>query len=178
MVSREGITLQQFSVLLNTLATVQAGLREWKLEDSGVPEVSRLAGEARLALEASLLKTCARIDKLVDDDSRWSIDRLLDIERKLDETLATQNSFFASQKAAADDTRRPSRFLSPELIKTPQGWVAFFGDVSNDTSLITGIGESPAEAMASFDEAYYHKLTPEELPNPMAATSKRKPKKT
>lgn len=176
MLTRENITLQHFSVLLNTLATLQAGLREWPTEEAGVPGTSRLAGEARLAQEVTLIKTCARIDQLVEDEVRWGLSRLLDIEQRLDDTLTNQNAFFASQKAAADDTRKPSRFLQPDLIKTPSGWCAFFGDVSNDDSLITGVGESPAEAMAAFDAAYFRKLTPEELPIQHAPT-KRKPKK-
>lgn len=170
-INRENITTMQISVLLNTITTMQAGLREWPTESNGVPSTNRLDGEGRVALETSLIKACERLDEIVSDKSRWGIDRLLEIERKLDETLAAQNDFFKSQKAAADDTRRPHRFLSPDLRLTPHGWCAWYGDVSDDASLITGIGDSPAEAMAAFDEAYYRKLTPAELPNPLVATA-------
>jgi hypothetical protein len=175
--TREAITLQQFNVLLNTLATLQAGLREQPTEEAGVPGVHRLAGEARLALEATLLKTCARIDKIIDEESRWSLDRLFDVERRIDETLSTQNAASVAQKEAFEDSRRPCRILQPDLVKTPNGWIAFYGDVSNDASLITGVGESPADAMLAFDQSYHQKLTLAELPSGAGAPPKKRKKK-
>lgn len=175
--NRENITHVQVSTLLNTIATMQHGLREWPTEPNGVPSSSRLDGEGRLALETSLIKACERLDSVLADNARWGIDKLLDIETKLDDTLRNQNAFFDAQRKAADETRRPSHILKPDLMKTPHGWCAFYGDLSNDASLITGIGESPAEAMASFDFAYFRKLAPDEWPVEVTATPIPKPRK-
>lgn len=179
--TRENITLQQFNVLLNTLATVQAGLREYQREDNGVPSVDRLSGETKLALEATLIQACARIDKALAEEDRWTLNRMRDVEEKLDATLKAQTDFFQSQKRFSEDQQRPCHMLKATLVKTNHGWCAYHGDLQFDESLITGIGDSPAEAMRQFDFSFFTKLSPEEavtVTEVFPVKPKRKPKNT
>lgn len=160
--NRENITNAQFTTLLSTVNVVLNGLREVQTEENGVPRTDRLAGEAQIALTTTLIKTLDRIDSLMDDKTRWTLDRVLDIEHRLNETLENQNAFFRSQRETADEQRRPYFILRPELKKTSQGWIAFHGNPAEADSLIVGAGDSPAEAMDNFDRAYYRRMTPEE----------------
>lgn len=160
--SREGITNLQFSTLLSTLNVVLGGLREVQVEEKGVPRTDRLDGEAQIALTTTLVKTLDRIDHIVDDNNRWGLDRLIDIERKLNDTLEVQNSYFKAQRETADEQRRPYFILRPELSKTSQGWIAAYGDPAVPESLLCGAGDSPAEAMANFDRAYFRHMTQDE----------------
>ena len=160
--TRENITQVHFSMLLSTVNMVLNGLREIPTEENGVPDTSRLDGEERIALSATLIKTLDRIDEILLDKDRWSLDRVLDIEQKLNETLNAQTAFFRAQSLTSEEQRRPYFILRPELKKTVQGWIAYYGDPAEIDSLICGAGDSPAEAMENFDRAYYRHLTPEE----------------
>lgn len=143
--SRELITEQQATILLASIREV--GLWMAKSEDL-VP------GEARTAAENTFIALCERLDKLVADETRWSMSGTTNFYDELAETQKAQQEFLSTQTAAASLVLRPSYIHRPTLMRDDTHFYAVWGDSTVVGGAIIGIGGTPNEALADFDRAF------------------------
>lgn len=65
-----------------------------------------------------------------------------------------QNAFDGIAQAFAD-YNMPSVMFKPQLTRDGDAWLAIYGDLPTG---VVGSGNSPAEAMAAFDKAWFEKV--------------------
>lgn len=154
--SREYVTATQIGTLLSAL-TVSGNL--WIAatrteDDDGVPKASQADGGVAMAAEMSVVALLNRIDKVVNDDSRWNMETQNMLEGLLarmyqENTEVLRQTSYATALASAPHTR-----MNPTLLKHGDLWVAAYGNPKNPESFICGTGPTPHLAMLSFDEVY------------------------
>lgn len=143
--SREFITDQHVGVLLASIREV--GIWMAKSEDM-VP------GEARTAAENTFIGLCERLDKIVTEDSRWSMVATTNFYDELVETQKAQQEFLSTQTAAASLVLRPSYIHRPTLMRDETNFYAVWGDSTRAGASIIGVGATPNAALADFDAAF------------------------
>jgi hypothetical protein len=143
--SREFINEQQATVILASLREV--GMWMAKSEDL-VP------GEARVAAENTFIKICDRLEKIIDEEARWSMTGATNFYDELVETQKAQQEFLSTQTAAASLVLRPSYIHRPTLMRDGISFYAVWGDSSIPGGAIIGVGATPNAALADFDAAF------------------------
>lgn len=143
--SREFITDQHVGVLLSSIREV--GIWMAKSEDM-VP------GEARTAAENTFIGLCERLDKIIAEESRWSLTGTTNFYDELVETQKAQQEFLSTQTAAASLVLRPSYIHRPTIMRDETHFYAIWGDNTISGGAIIGIGATPNEALADFDAAF------------------------
>ena len=128
--------------------------------------------EARIALENTLIKACDRLDKILSDDRRWSIDYQMGLEDEFKKSHANNVAFLEAQRTAAEEVASPHFQHRPKLAKSQDGqlWIAILGDENDLDNAITGIGRTPEEALQEFDKNFQGK---ENSPEVIALLKKR-----
>jgi hypothetical protein len=149
--SRESITQHQVSVLLSSIATLLPFFHISHDNEEG----GAMDGGTRSSIQTSMIKLCGRLDKIVDDDARWSIDETKRLEQHLAE-LYTQNiKVLKLQQQQIYHLAKPHVRHSPGLYKLEDGtWAAILGDVNYLNNAIVGVGGCPAQALEAFDEVF------------------------
>jgi hypothetical protein len=92
------------------LATIRT-VSTWLTKTQATPDEDYLPAEAKLSLEVTLMNACHRLDKILADDSRWSLPEI-DAQRYADklaesEVAISQQAVIATQRDL--DTNRPCR---------------------------------------------------------------------
>lgn len=118
--------------------------------------VSELDGGAKMAAEAAFIKVCRGIESILDDRWRWkTTERDALLVASLD--MVKQNTeFLRTQTAAAAMVLRPSFRFHPSLAKLAggMGWAVILGNPDEPDTAIIGIGETPEDAYAAFDNVF------------------------
>jgi hypothetical protein len=118
--------------------------------------VSALDGGAKMAAEAAFVKVCQGIENILDDKWRWkTTERDALLVASLD--MVKQNTeFLRTQTAAAAMVLRPSFRFHPSLAKLAggMGWAVILGNPDEPDTAIIGIGETPEDAYAAFDNVF------------------------
>lgn len=159
--SRDSTTNLQMSTLLGALATVVNGIiainhSEQVAETSGSPGTKRDGG-VLYALETTVIEITNRMDKMVADEKRWSIDG----QEKLQEALT--NAYQSADKLQKLSALPHHRF-KPTLMRMPDGmWIAILGSLDDLNNSVVGIGEYPAQALSAFDDLFNGVVSPELL---------------
>lgn len=150
--SRESCHAQQLFSLLQITQALQAYLVP------PLPEVGTAAIELDEQVEAAAVKTfvgtCARLDELLSDKSRWSLAPQDELYESLVKTQQEQQEFLRAQTAAANGLQRPSYLLRPVLASFNNEYLAVWGNSEVAGGSIVGRGPTPAAAFADFDEAF------------------------
>jgi hypothetical protein len=130
------------------------------------PEV---AGEAGIAAEVTFIKACDRLDKILDDSSRWGMDYQLSLEKLFEENtrlahqmaekqaaaLTAETEKANAQRTAAESAQTPHFIYRPMLTKSESGeWIAFLGDPKDQDTCVFGLGGCPEAAVKAFDLAF------------------------
>lgn len=133
--------LYAIQVLVGSLARVQDDKEAWKNTEND--------GGARMALTTSLIKTCDRLDRLVDDDQHWSLERALKIEQLQDDMVNLNKQAGAEHIKTQQTIRLPRVSMQPSITFVNGKYVAHVGQLKDRTF---GVGDTPAEALQAFDE--------------------------
>jgi hypothetical protein len=123
-----------------------------------------LDGGVKCAVETTMINVCSRLDALLADDSRWSLDERDALGETLTKSYEASTEMFSHQAAIAKEANTPHAKMSPYIVRLAPGmWLAIKGDLDNIDASICGIGSSPAAALDCFDRAFNGTLTPEQV---------------
>lgn len=132
----------------------------------------------RDSLHTTLIHACNQLNSLIQQLGTYGTEETF--EQKLLEGAQADINAKNEVAATARVTRRPSVMYQPSLGRTPGGhWCASYGDLSDDTTCVVGLGESVAEAMADFDRSWFEKNPPasDTTHSPKSNTNKSRKKK-
>lgn len=159
--SRAFTSRAQLQDALTAFGSVGAFLRSFDMPDMD-GKVHELDGSLKCAVEATMINICSRIDCLMADKERWTMDARNTLEKTLTNSYEASAELFKHQAAIAKEATTPHATMSPMLVRLfPGVWMAIKGSVNNIEASIIGIGHSPAAALECFDDAFNGKLTPE-----------------
>jgi hypothetical protein len=125
-------------------------------EPTAKVEAPRLVKESA---ELTFIHACNRLDSILNDPTRWDHDPRNFVERAGRDIVESEVLLRRVQAAAIAQNTRPCIQLRPLLSQVGKVWLCVYGDV-------IGSGNTPEEAMASFDEAYRLGVKSEPEPEP------------
>lgn len=153
MPQRDLIVSQQVGTLLAAANSLMAFIANTRLQEEGA-EVKPIDGGVKSSVEATLMGICNRMDKIMSDDNRWTMEIQNTLEYQLSRLYAEHQATIAEQREAMRLSVAPQTRLSPKLIKINNGatWVAFIGDPTGDDCVL-GMGSCVQDALDNFDRA-------------------------
>jgi len=152
--NRESIAEQQVNTALNILNHLAPYILAPHREFPHLPK--ELDGGTECAAAATFVKVCARLDAMLDDNSRWKLEDHDQLYAAILESHRVQQVFVAEQIEAAKVVQRPSYQFRPTLAVAPDNhYVADWGNLSEPGGALIGRGRTPAEALVDFDQAFH-----------------------
>jgi len=146
ILSGYAVTQTQVHTLLSILSQLD---RPWTgmLSGDGDTVGGAMDGGVKSAMEATAIKTCEALDRLLADPNRWTLARI----DKIEDSLC---GYYEAQRKSveAQINPRPCALLRPNLFYTSGLWFAVYGEVVENR--LVGVGETPEEALAEFDKHY------------------------
>lgn len=155
LVGKEQALSSQFNILLGVVNHLTSALSSSETM-TGVPGTP-LDGGAKSALESTIIRACNRLDALLEEKKNWGAPEQNRVIKQICKTHRAQQIFLKAQTASANEVRRPSFQLRPNLIRVETGFAAIHGDPSKPNEYILGVGETPEAALLDFDEAFKRK---------------------
>lgn len=152
--TRESTSQHQIFTLLEVTAALRPYLLPSHDADSPHKLPPQLDGGAVAAAATTFIKTCACIDDLVDDKSRWGLDQHDALLKMVSGVMEQQKLFLMEQMLAAQSLRRPCFRFQPTLIQADNEFLAIFGDPFTPGAHIIGRGLTPNAALDDFDAAF------------------------
>jgi hypothetical protein len=152
--TKEELTHAQLGPLLAIVREFQPYLVDSYRDAGDAPKSGPTDGGILMAAEQTFINVCARIDKLVGDDSRFENKSYSDLAASTVKLQAAQLKFVALQTASAARLQSPSFLLRPTLAVLDNKYVAVWGELGEGSNAIVGIGATPNEALADFDKAF------------------------
>ena len=159
MPTREAASSAQLQELLSITQYLQAYLLV-PPDDRAVPHGGPIDGGTVIAAASTFIKTCAKIDEILADKSRWNLDTsdalyaaVIKTQEFNQRVLQKQTEFLQTQTEAAASLMRPSFQLKPELLRVEGGYAAIHGNLTTHSAVV-GYGATPEAAMADFDSAF------------------------
>jgi len=158
--TRDSVTQFQANTLLGVMGMCLNALTNPMYRYSSTDEEGpKLPGEARIAVENTLIHTCERLDAVLTDSTRWDFKTQDLLESGVIEIQKAQKQLLDVQAEAIKRLDAPHMRYKPTLFRVTSGdWGAMLGDPANLDSALVGIGRSPEEALASFDDLFKGKL--------------------
>lgn len=157
--NRDSITFLQFQSLLSAVNAYMAFIANNHMDDANMPQKGPRDGGVKAAAEGTFIGLCSRVDAMIADESRWTMDEQNNLEQSLLILYADQRSFIKHQREAVSIMKAPHTRFKPILIKLETGaWAAVYGDPSNEHTSIIGSGASPEDALANFDDVFSGKI--------------------
>lgn len=148
------VTGQQIRDLLSVVATLQPFFES----RGGEPLLStpaRLEGEAAIAVTTTLIQACARLDAIMADGERWSVEAESQILKTLQKNYEQQYEFLKAQTEGAKQVSRPMFLMKPQLAAlADKSFIAYIGDISAHGCGLIGRGMTPEAAFNDFDAAF------------------------
>lgn len=163
---RDLSTQNQLGMLIAVVQTMTGVLFTQERESENIPGQHPLLGEAKIAAENTFRKACERIDTIIEDTARWTLEFQKRLEKMLEENhtismgvAQQQQEAFKAQQVAAEEVSSPHFRYKPTLYQLQDGsWLAFLGDLENMDAGIFGQGVCPADALQEFDDRFRGKL--------------------
>lgn len=159
---RDAATAQQVNTVLGILGMALSSLSsisrlqldmEDNDEDDGYKHV--ITGESRIAAETTFVNACERLDKILQDESRWSMAHQDRIEKDRQDMVKAQMTLQHHQAALAAEMTSPHFRYRPTVARATDGdWIAFIGDPNDLRNAIVGVGQKPQEAIDDFDKKF------------------------
>lgn len=159
---RDTVTNMQIHTLLQVAGQLTVILVN-PMREPGSPQPESLDGGVQSAAESALIKCCARLEDILDDKDRWSMQSQDTLEKSLEAAYAAQIGFYNEQTSLTKLMQTPHHLYKPDLAPTSDGrYIAFAGRLDKLDISIYGIGDSPSAAMAAFDEVFNGRI-PEDM---------------
>jgi len=155
MPTREALTRSQIETLhivIQTLNPYLLGRPSFVLDEEETPH--KIDGGVAASASVTFINVCSRIDEMLADRSRWDTaahDRLYDAIAAVQKA---QVDYLTAQAEGAKMLQRPSIQFHPTVANDGERFVAFYGDINRVGYAIIGLGNTPAEALADFDQAF------------------------
>jgi hypothetical protein len=163
MASREIVTRYQLDSLMQVLGMSSSALAHFLRIDPNTDKLTACETEARISIENTVRSACERMDTILREESRWSMDFQLDAEKKFSEAQVLNNQLLQKQRDAAAEITSPHFRYRPTMLRLVDGsWCAFLGNIDFMEQGVVGVGDSPAEAIEAFDDAW-HGVTNEKV---------------
>lgn len=129
----------------------------WSMLNAPTPEGEsvRLAGEPRIAAEATFIKACDQLQVILDEKPRWDFAFQLDMENDYREAIKLNREYLVAQRAHAIEMSSPHFRMQPAIHKLTNGqWMAILGSIDNIDNAVIGLGDCPQEALEAFDKMF------------------------
>lgn len=154
--NREAATQAQLNSLLGVFNMTSQFLIAARMQEIQQPEGGKMDGGAISSAEATIMKVCDKLDEIMDEKARWSLDTQLTLEKALTEAYTENANMLREQAAAYQEARSPHAQWKPKLFKlTETGqWVAIVGDLQDLDNSLVGLGDNPQQALEAFDELF------------------------
>jgi hypothetical protein len=162
--SRENVISAQFTNLISVF--VQAGnflvanqIHGARIDEDGTPRGGIMDGGAKCAVETTMINLCDRFDKILKDDSHWTMEPLKGLTESVKALYDAQTDALKAQSAAlraqAAVVLSPHNTYKPQLVKMSDGsWLAFHGNPQDLENALCGVGNCPAAALEAFDALF------------------------
>jgi len=149
--SREQVTQQQMGALLTSIATLlpyfHIDHEDWK--------GGALDGGTKIAVQNTLIGLCERIDSILADAQRWTLDEAQKLETQLGDLYTEHANVLRAQQEQLAYMGKPHVRHGPALFRLADGgWGAILGSLNDLDNSIVGVGGSPAQALEAFDEMF------------------------
>jgi hypothetical protein len=156
---------------LNALLCITQALQPYLIlpPQENIPKEPQLDGGTVAAAATTFIKTCAKIDDILADLTRWSLESQDALYDALVRTQEQQQAFLKAQTAAAESIVRPSFQLKPVLVLVDNGYAAVYGDLTTGASIV-GYGVTPEAAFADFDLAWRRQAIEQNVISPVEPT--------
>jgi hypothetical protein len=174
--SRELSTRFMVDTCLQVLATAGSIMGQFMRHPMGAepfqtpetPELTPMDSEAKLACQKTVWSASERLQKILDDDDRWSLEFQKKTEKHFEEVAARQKEVLETQRlAAAQQIELTKEFSSPHFRYKPAlckmldgNWLAILGDVDDINNSLIGVGPTAQIALDAFDNAFIGVLHP------------------
>lgn len=120
--------------------------------------------EAHIALENTLRTACDRLEKILQDESRWSTKFQEETETHFREAAQLSKETLTHQRNAAHEITTPHFRYRPTLLRLTDGsWCAFLGNIEQMDQGIIGIGVTAQDAIDAFDDSFVGITNPKVL---------------
>lgn len=163
---------------LNALLVITQALQPYLIlpPQENIPKDPQIDGGTVAAAASTFIRTCAKIDELLADASRWNLESQDALYDSLVQTQEQQQKFLQTQTEAAALVLRPSFHLKPVLVLVDNGYAAVYGDLTNGAGVV-GFGVTPEAAFADFDAAWKRQQIEQNVIQPVAPAVEEKPKR-
>lgn len=160
MINREQVNQSQVSLLVQTAQALVSCLRAERASvfDQEQPQPPQLDGGSKSAIEMALIQVCNRIDSVMKEDARWTCKTQQQLEKHMLAVNKASVALMKAQTTRVEESNTPHGKYKPKMIKLPDYWVAFLGDLLDIENTICGIGRTPQEALEAFDGVFIGKI--------------------
>lgn len=158
--SRAQVTAQQVQVLLHVVGMLSPYVLQPHRELENIPGQSNaMSGESAVAAQTTFINTCAKLDAILADDTRWTMDINQTLENQLYAVYVTQQELLKEQIIATKEINLPHNKYRPTLYKLRDNtYAAILGDLDDLDNAIAATGESPAAALLAWDLLFEGKI--------------------
>jgi hypothetical protein len=147
--SRDQVTQTQVGTVLSAIVTVLPLLNRHEAFNNQMDE-----GTVAV-VEGTLINACDRLNKILNDDSRWGIEGQCRLENHLANFYHEHTKTLKLQQQQIYELAKPHTRHNPQLGRLNDGtWIAFLGDIDDINNAIVGVGGCPAQALEAFDEMF------------------------
>lgn len=152
--TREEVTAHQVAILLNIVHAMRSMAFVDNREHEGQPH--QLERETHFAASATLVNACGKLDDILKDKSRWSVDQHNEIHHAVVHAHQKQEELMQANLDLVEMHKRPSMQLRP-MIATygMEYFIAYWGKLEEPGMSIVGRGRTPDEALKDFDKAFH-----------------------
>ncbi len=153
--TREGINQAQIHNVLSVMQALGPFVLNATFRDfEGETQKTQMSGESQIAANATFIHCCTCLDQILQDSSRWSLAAHDALYKSMEEVNEAQKKFLEAQRIASEVVQRPSFQLRPKIVMTMHTFFAYWGDPMTAGAAIVGQGNTPEEALQSFDDAF------------------------
>lgn len=149
---KESVSHQQIDQILGVVNCLRPYLLAAPELDGVTPP--ELDGGAVCAAATTFIKACNRLDIILDDAKRWDLSAHDALYESILKSQAVARELHQNQTITLQNMRKPSVKLRPEFTRVREFFVAYYGDLMDEGSLIMGRGLTPQEALDDFDAKF------------------------
>lgn len=162
MPSRDSINALQIHTLLNIAGMLMPYIVEPAREPENIPNShKKIDGEAAMAAQVTFIKVCDRLDKLVEENDRWTFDVQRTLESDLANLYQQHTVLLKEQIIATKSINLPHNRFRPTLYTLKDGnYAAILGNLDDLDNAIVAVGPSPAAALQAFDMLFNGEIPP------------------
>jgi hypothetical protein len=158
--SREAVLHGQINLWLMSVVPLLQFVANTRDLVEEAPTFRPVDGGVKCSVEASLIGLCTRLDKIVSDESNWTLKGYRDMEEQYSNLMRAHSEALQAQRTTSEVLVKPHMTMRPTLLKMDiGGWAAFIGDMGSDSAII-GLGACPAAALAAFDDVFEGRTEP------------------